>query len=86
MDLRGLQVLGHVVDRCPHAGCRWTYTTIVAVIPGRPAPIPGNWESELLVWTERPDLDAACLGTGGPPLHAGLLRTLPAIVEVATAR
>lgn len=82
VDLGGLRVVGEVVDMCPHDGCGWTYTTIVAVVPGRPHAVPGNWESESLQWTERTDLEAAGAGIGGPALHVGLRRSLPRIVEL----
>ena len=83
IDLTGLDVLGEVVDVCGRANCAWRYTTVVAVVPGRPAASPGSWESERLCWTERTDLRAAQEGTGGPALHAGLLRALPQIVALA---
>lgn len=83
VDLAGLEVLGEVVDRCPYAGCRWTYTTIVAAVPGQPDATAGNWESELLQWTGRGDLRDAIAGTGDLQVHAGLRRTLPQIVTVA---
>jgi 8-oxo-dGTP diphosphatase len=82
VDLAGLRVIGEVVDLCPEVGCEWTYTTIVAAVPGQPDAAPGNWESESLQWTERRDLDAATAGTGGPPLHAGLRRSLGRIVAL----
>jgi 8-oxo-dGTP pyrophosphatase MutT (NUDIX family) len=86
IDLDGLEVLGEIVDLCPHIGCGWTYTTVVAALPGRPRAVPGNWESESLRWTERVELQAATDGTGGPALHAGLLRSLPRIVALVRAR
>ncbi|HVV29595.1 MAG TPA: NUDIX hydrolase [Mycobacteriales bacterium] len=82
VDLTGLMVHGLVPGPCPADHCGWTYTTVVASVSGEPAVSPHSWESESLQWTPRGELEAANAGSGGPELHAGLRRVLPAILAV----
>lgn len=75
VDLGGMRHLAQIVDVCEF--CSWTYTTVVAAVPGRPTARPAGWEADEATWVER---DAVCT----LDLHPGLRRRLSEILAVAS--
>lgn len=74
VDLSGLRYLGQVVDLCEH--CTWTYTTVIAAVPGRPPAAPSGWEADDALWIARSEVAAM-------DLHLGLRRRLDEILAAA---